>query len=164
MNKYLPILSLFTLLSCTSENNTESTALNGTWAQCIPSVQTVDVAGSTVTTITGPSQEVITTYINNTSSKIISTHSDASCSNLTITREPILETFITGNDVTSNNGVLVTEIDITSPSGSVYKTIYLIQDSGSTLYFGKQCTLSNTPCTDGRSLEINYDLPSTRVK
>lgn len=110
--------------------------------------------------ISGPSQKVTATYQGNTVSTLIETHSDADCTNLTLTTVPDLESIKIGDIFTSINGVLVTEVDFLTTD---YKTIYLLQDSGNTLYFGKQCTLPNTQCLNDRPLEINYELPSVKV-
>ena len=160
MNKYSLILLTSILQSCSSEDSATKTELEGTWAQCVPSIQTFDNFGTVVTMISGPSQKVTATYQGNTVSTLIETHSDADCTNLTLTTGPELESIKIGDKFTSINGVLVTEIDFLTND---YKTIYLLQDGGNTLYFGKQCTLTNTQCSSDRPLEINYDLPSFKV-
>ena len=160
MNKFLLVLFAITLQSCSSEDGAAKTELEGIWSQCIPSVESFDDGGSLVIINTGPSKKVTTTYQGNTVSTLIATHSDTDCINLTSTAEPSKDSFKIGNKFTSVNGVSVTEIDF---STNDYKTIYLLQDGGNTLYFGKQCDFINAQCSNNRPLEINYDFPSFKV-
>jgi hypothetical protein len=160
MNKYSLILLTCILQSCSSEDSATTTELEGTWTQCIPSVQTFDNFGTVVTMTSGPSKKVTATYQGNTVSTLTETHSDADCTNQTLTTGPEQDSIKIGDEFTSINGVLVTEIDFLIND---YKTIYLLQDGGNTLYFGKQCTLANVQCLNDRPLEINYDFPSYKV-
>ena len=155
-----PILIAFALQSCTSEDSATKTELEGTWAQCIPSTQTFDFFGNVITVTSGPSQKVTTTYKGSTVSTLTEAHSNTDCTNPTLTTGPEQESIKIGDKFTSINGVLVTEIDFLTND---YKTIYLLQDDGNTLYYGKQCTLTNAQCSNDRPLEINYDLPSYKV-
>ena len=160
MNKFLLVLFAFTLQSCSSEDGVAKTELEGVWTQCIHSIQSFDDGGSVVIINTGPSTKITTTYQGNTTNALIATHSDADCINQTSTTEPSKDSFTIGNKFTSVNGVSVTEIDFLTNN---YKTIYLLQDGGNTLYFGKQCNMINTQCSNDRPLEINYDFPSFKV-
>ena len=160
MNKYLLILLACILQSCSSEDSATTTELEGTWTQCIPSIQTFDNFGTVVTMTSGPSKKVTATYQGNTVSTLTETHSDADCTNQTLTTGPEQESIKIGDEFTSINGALVTEIYFLIND---YKTIYLLQDGGNTLYFGKQCTLANAQCLNDRPLEINYDFPSYKV-
>ena len=160
MNKILLILLACSLQSCSSDDSTTKTELEGTWVQCIPSTQTYDFFGNVITATSGPSQKVTTTYQGNTVSTLTETHSDTDCTNSILTTGPEQETIKIGDEFTSINGVLVTEIDFLIND---YKTIYLLQDGGNALYFGKQCTLANAQCLNDRPLEINYNHPSYKV-
>ena len=160
MNKILLILFACALQSCSSEDSATKTELEGTWVQCILSTQTYDFFGNVITVTSGPSKKVTTTYQGNTVSTLTETHSNTDCTNPTLTTGPEQESIIIGDIFTSINGVLVTEIDFLTND---YKTIYLLQDDDNTLYFGKQCTLTNAQCSNDRPLEINYDLPSYKV-
>ena len=159
MDKFLLILIAVILQSCSSEDGATKTELEGTWVQCIPSLQTIDVGGTTVSIISGPSNKVTTTYQGNSASTLIETHSDADCVTLISTTGPTEEPFKIGNQFTSINGVLVTEIDFSTNN----KTIYLLQDAGNTLYFGKQCDALNAQCVNNRPQEIDYAHPATKV-
>lgn len=160
MNKYSLILLTCILQSCSSEDSATKTELEGTWTQCIPSIQAFDNFGTIVAITSGPSKKVTATYKGNTVSTLTETHSDADCTNLTLTTGPEQEPIKVGDKFTSINGVLVTEIDYLIND---YKTIYLLQDGGNTLYFGKQCDFINAQCSNNRPLEINYDFPSFKV-
>lgn len=160
MNKVLPVLFACVLQSCSSEDSVSKTELEGSWARCIPSIQSFDFFGSVTTMASGPSQKITTTYTGNTVSTLTETHSDADCTNPALRAMQELDSIKIGDIFTSINGVIVTEIDFLTND---YKTIYLLQDNGNTLYFGKQCTLPNAQCLDDRPLEIDYDLPGVKV-
>ena len=160
MNIFFLVLFAFILQSCSSESGTAKTELEGTWAQCVPSTQTFDFFGNVINQTSGPSQKVTTTYQGNTVNILTETHSDANCSNLISTTGPDNDSFTIGNEFTSVNGVIVTEIDFLT---NEHKTIYMLQDGGNTLYFGKQCDFTNAQCSNNRPLEINYDLPGFKV-
>ena len=160
MNKILPIFFTFALHSCSSEDSATKTELEGVWAQCVPSTQTFDFFGNVTTVTSGPSQKVTTTYQGNIVNILTETHADADCTTPISTTGTEQELVKIGDKFTSNNGVLVTEIDFLKNN---YKTIYLLQDDGNTLYFGKQCDFINAQCSNNRPLEINYDFPSFKV-
>ena len=160
MNKFLLVLFAIILQSCSSEDGAAKTELEGIWVQCVPSTQTFDFFGNVTTVTSGPSQKVTTTYQGNTVNILTETHSDADCTSPISTTDPEQESIKIGEKFTSINGVLVTEIDYLKNN---YKTIYLLQDDGNTLYFGKQCGFINAQCANNRPLEINYDFPSFKV-
>ena len=160
MNRYLLVLLTLILQSCSSEDGAAITELEGTWVQCVPSTQNFDFFGNVITATSGPSQKVTSTYQGNSVSIVTESHSDADCTNLISTANAKQEIIKIGDKFTSINGVLVTEIDYLIND---YKTIYLLQDDGNTLYFGKQCDFLNAQCEDNRPLEISYSFPGFKV-
>ena len=155
------LVLLFTsgILSCSEETveqttNSEETfttvtALEGKWkSQCFTGFGNFSSVIDDTSVLSFQIQHI---FENSTFDVLFATYSDDTCS--TFDKEvdpeasangvqsfPIPKGFIIGNQFTTIEGNLVTEIDFTFNDGSIKKDIYLLQDN--TLYFG----LPGTDC------------------
>ena len=114
------------------------------------------------------------TFIGNSISTQNIRYSDTNCSDITdslvANPSPWLITpgnnpisFKIGDQVLSANGATVNEIDFINSSNQAQPSIYLLQNSNSTLYLGLPCGLGSAACLNNRPVEIDYNFAYTKI-
>ncbi|MDH5647034.1 MAG: hypothetical protein OEZ01_13555 [Candidatus Heimdallarchaeota archaeon] len=175
--KFLFLASVLLAQGC-SNDESSTTELEGAWSSiCFGSGASEFNFGLFDTTFTTASRKIITTYRGSNIRTQVETYSDTNCSNvesivdasestLFVESGSIPITFTIGEYITSANGVTVREIDFQMDSNEIVPNIYLLQDSGNTLYFGLVCRADDTGlelvCTTDRPTEINYEYYYTK--
>ena len=151
-------------LSVSACDSNELTELEGSWAsQCSPFG---NIPNATV--------QYIYTFHGSNMSAYVDVYDDSTCTHLSYTT-PLSEyyfivdptevpaSFSIGDFVSSINGVMVREIDITSVGNEVFPNIYLLQDNSNTLYIGLSCENVESSCITNRPNEINYNQSLIRI-
>jgi hypothetical protein len=176
MKTWITSLILALSLQACSDSTGNRTELEGSWESiCMTILEASEPSGDTSTsspplppaTIANlvPARSVFSFHGNTTDVKI-NTYSDDNCvtlsSSVPITDSPLVNPgavgvrFEIGNIVTTSNGVTVKELNLYNADDELMPDIYLIQNSGTTLYFGKKCYPTDRPT------EIYYDFYFTR--
>lgn len=175
----ISIIAAMTLLACTDSTDT-GTELEGNWeSMCVPlltpSGPTPDPLPPAPGTGTTPSKFTIS-FIADTVTQKLDTYSDANCTTLVTSRtfaeiayvnpDDVYVRFEIGSTITTSNGVTVREIDFFAVNDKLIPDIYLLQNNGSTLYFGTKCYPDSTGitmgCTGDRPTELYYDYYLTK--
>jgi len=172
MKKVFILLMLLAMQGCT-DGNSESNELGGSWlSKC--STEFSPVNSTPFQTIPFKSK---LTYTNNAVFVHINTYSDNDCLTLVksepaegsglISLSSLPVTYDLGNQITTSNGIVVKELNNYNHLEELVPDIFLIDNNGTTLYFGQKCIpVPNNPnfiCPTDRPAELDYIRYFTKI-